>query len=69
MKTLVFDIDETLVIEEASVRDAFIETCRLAEAIHGIPAEDLHPTVREKARELWHQALERQYCLDIGISS
>lgn len=69
MQTLVFDIDDTLVIEEASVREAFIETCRLAENIHGIPAEELYPTAREKARELWRNSPERQYCLDISISS
>jgi putative hydrolase of the HAD superfamily len=69
VQAIVFDMDDTLVVEEAVVTEVFLETCRLAEESCGIPADDLHLTVRKTARELWHQAPVRKYCLDIGISS
>jgi len=69
MQVLIFDMDDTLVIEETSVNEAFIETCQQVEKIHGIQAADLHIAVRQEARKIWHQAPVRQYCLDVGISS
>ena len=69
MEALVFDMDDTLVIEEASASDAFIETCQLAEQRFGISAEVLHATVRETCRDIWCASPARTYCLEIGISS
>lgn len=69
MEAIVFDMDDTLVIEEASAADAFLETCRLAEERFGINTEELHATIRETCRKLWHESPARAYCLEIGISS
>jgi putative hydrolase of the HAD superfamily len=69
MQVLIFDMDDTLVIEETSVNEAFIETCQQVETIHGIKAVELHIAVRQEARKIWHQAPVRQYCLNVGISS
>jgi putative hydrolase of the HAD superfamily len=69
MEALIFDMDDTLVIEEASAADAFLETCRLAEERFGINTEELHATIRETCRKLWHESPARAYCLEIGISS
>jgi putative hydrolase of the HAD superfamily len=69
MEALVFDMDDTLVIEEASAADAFLETCRLAEERFGINAKELHAIIREACRKLWHESPARAYCLEIGISS
>lgn len=68
-KAIIFDLDNTLVAEEESVRLAFLETCRQAEAQYGIAAACLEQTVRQKAAELWRTAPVRDYCVNIGISS
>ena len=69
MEAIVFDMDDTLVIEEASAADAFLETCRLAEERFGINTKELHVIIRETCRKLWHESPARAYCLEIGISS
>ncbi len=69
MEALVLDMDDTLVIEEASASEAFLETCGLAEERYGISADALHETVRETCRDLWRASPARTYCLEIGISS
>jgi putative hydrolase of the HAD superfamily len=68
-KLLIFDLDDTLVVEEASAREAFMEVCRQAEEACGVKAERLYESIRESARSIWHKSPARQYCLEIGISS
>ncbi len=62
-------MDDTLVVDEASAANAFMDTCRLAETAYGIEAEVLYPVIRRASRELWHKCPVRNYCLEIGISS
>ena len=69
MKALIFDLDDTLVVEEASAEAAFLETCELAKVRYGINPQDLHATLRQTCRNLWHDSPARAYCLEIGISS
>jgi putative hydrolase of the HAD superfamily len=69
MEALIFDMDDTLVVEETSAEDAFLETCKLAEERFAINSEEFHATIRETCRELWHESPARAYCLEIGISS
>ena len=69
IKALIFDLDDTLVVEQASAEAAFIETCELVKIKYGINPHKLHNTVRDSCRKIWHQSPARQYCLDIGISS
>lgn len=66
---LVFDLDDTLVVEEAAAETAFLQTCTLAEQRYGVPAEALHATLRQRCRELWHASPARPYCVAVGISS
>jgi len=68
-EAVIFDLDDTLVVEVASADAAFIATCALAHKEYGIDPEGLHQTVRLKARELWYASPARAYCVDIGISS
>jgi len=68
-EAVIFDLDDTLVVEVASADAAFRATCALAHEEYGIDPEELHQTVRSKARELWHASPARAYCVDIGISS
>jgi putative hydrolase of the HAD superfamily len=69
MKALVFDMDDTLVVEMATAEAVFLETCEWARKRFGIDPGDLHATLRETCRSLWRNAPARQYCVDVGISS
>lgn len=67
--TLIFDLDETLIPEHASVRETFLATCLLAKEQAGVESVALSDTVQRCARELWYTACPvRAYCVNIGIS-
>ncbi|UCD50519.1 MAG: HAD family hydrolase [Phycisphaerales bacterium] len=70
MKALIFDLDDTLVVEKASAAAAFLATGELAARRYGLDPHALHATVRETCRELWHHHCPaRPYAVAIGISS
>lgn len=65
---ILFDLDDTLVIEYESAQEAFLNVCR-GLADYGMDPSAMSKTVQEKARELWHGMPTYEYCLRIGISS
>ncbi|MBN2544147.1 MAG: HAD family hydrolase [Spirochaetes bacterium] len=65
---LLFDLDDTLIIEEDSATDAMIETAKLL-AGYNVNVKDFVRTVKLKAREIWKSLPAYQYCVEIGISS
>ena len=69
IKAIIFDLDDTLVVEEPAAVAAFMEVCRQAERHCGVEADKLCSTIRETARSLWRQSPARLYCIEIGISS
>ena len=69
IRNILFDLDDTLVVEEASADAAFLATCEHAHEKHGIDSEVLHQSVRYHARELWRASATITYCRAIGISS
>jgi putative hydrolase of the HAD superfamily len=70
VKALIFDLDDTLVVEKASAAAAFAATCELAARRCGVDPQALHAGVRETCRELWyHHNPARTYVVEIGISS
>ena len=69
VRTLTFDLDDTLVFEEASAEEAFIEAGELARARYGLDPRALHSSVRSCCRELWRASPSLPYCKRIGISS
>lgn len=66
---ILFDLDDTLLVEVASAETAFLATCKLAQEKCGIDVEQIHRTVRDKAHHLWHGSPTYPYCQAIGISS
>jgi putative hydrolase of the HAD superfamily len=68
-EALIFDLDDTLMVEKASAIAAFRESSRPVEKDYGIAAETLGEAARQCCRELWHQSPARQYCLDTHIGS
>ena len=69
IKSILFDLDDTLVVEGAAADAAFLATCERAYEKHGIDPEALHQAVRDRARELWRASATITYCRAIGISS
>jgi phosphoserine phosphatase len=68
-RVLLFDLDDTLVVEEPAAVAAFEATARYAAARHELDAAILAVAARSRARELWHAAPTHPYCLQVGISS
>jgi putative hydrolase of the HAD superfamily len=66
---VLFDLDETLISDEAATDDALRVTCRPATERHGVEAGSLARAVRHHAGELWRAAPTIGYCRAIGISS
>lgn len=50
IRSVLFDLDDTLVVEGASADAAFLATCERAHEKHGIDPEALHQAVRYHAR-------------------
>ena len=69
IRSILFDLDDTLVIEGASADAAFLATCKHAFEKHAIDPNDLHQAVRFHAGELWRASATITYCRAIGISS
>jgi putative hydrolase of the HAD superfamily len=69
MKALIFDLDDTLMVEEASAEAAFRATCGFAAQKSGVDPERLYTNIRESCRSFWHDSPARSYCLEVGISS
>jgi putative hydrolase of the HAD superfamily len=69
IRTLIFDLDDTLVVEEASAEEAFIEAGEAARERYGLDPSELHRTLRKTCRELWYAFPVHAYCKRVGISS
>jgi putative hydrolase of the HAD superfamily len=67
--TLLFDLDETLVVEEPAAMAAFKATAQAAGRRYELDAARLAQDVRHRARELWRAAPTHPYCLRVGLSS
>jgi putative hydrolase of the HAD superfamily len=63
---LLFDLDDTLVLEDGAAKAAFAATAR---TVPGVDATRLAADVRTQARALWRAAPTHAYCHRIGISS
>jgi putative hydrolase of the HAD superfamily len=66
---LLFDLDDTLVIEEPAATASFAATAQAASTRYQVDAERLALTARERARELWYATPAHPYCMRVGISS
>ena len=69
MTAIIFDLDDTLLIEEAAAKSAMLETCEYAKQVCHIESVYLLNTLKTTCREFWHESPAREYCLKIGISS
>jgi putative hydrolase of the HAD superfamily len=68
-RALLFDLDDTLVAEEASAVAAFAATARAAAERCEVDPDGLAACARARARELWRAGPVYAYCRRIGMSS
>jgi putative hydrolase of the HAD superfamily len=67
MDTVLFDLDETLIVEWKSAEESFIET--ISQLNWSTDPDEFVKAIKEKARELWHKLPTIDFCRKIGISS
>ncbi|SES14560.1 putative hydrolase of the HAD superfamily [Gracilibacillus ureilyticus] len=68
VKTIIFDLDDTLLWDKRSVKEAFAATCQLAADKYGVDQEELEAAVREQARELYQSYETYEFTQMIGIN-
>lgn len=68
-RALLFDLDETLMVEEPAAVAAFTATAQFAATRYELDSELLASGARTRARELWYAAPTHGYCKRVGISS
>lgn len=68
IKAIFFDLDDTLLWDQKSVKEAFISTCKLAEERYGIGASQLEESVREAARNIYSSYETYEFTQMIGIN-
>jgi putative hydrolase of the HAD superfamily len=68
-KTILFDLDETLMPELPSNNQAFCDACRHAHERAGIDADALFTRVQETAEAIWKTSAFYNYTESIGIAS
>lgn len=69
VRTLLFDLDETLMVEEPAAVASFQATAEVAAERCGVDPARLALDARSRARELWYAAPTHLYCKRVGISS
>ncbi|QJC54325.1 HAD family hydrolase [Paenibacillus albicereus] len=67
-QAVLFDLDDTLLWDDRSVKEAFRATCELAEARRGTDPDRLEHEVREAARELYSSFETFEFTKSIGIN-
>lgn len=67
IKAIIFDLDDTLLWDEKSVKKAFEETCHLAKEECHINPERLEEAVREEAKQLYPTYETYPFVKNIGI--
>ncbi len=68
-RVLLFDLDETLMVEEPAATASFDATAQVAATRYDIDPVTLAVGARLRARELWYAAPAHAYCMRVGISS
>lgn len=68
IETIIFDLDDTLLWDQKSVKTAFEKTCTYASEKYNVNAEALEEAVRESARELYQSYETYDYTVLIGIN-
>ncbi len=68
-EVVLFDLDDTLIVEKASAEAAFREVSEHARDKYGVDPLMFQSSVRRNARKVWYSLPAHPYCKKIGISS
>ncbi|WCN36293.1 HAD family hydrolase [Aneurinibacillus uraniidurans] len=68
IKAIIFDLDDTLLWDQKSVKEAFVATCNAAKQKYDIDPETLEEAVRKEARELYSSYETYPFTQMIGIN-
>jgi putative hydrolase of the HAD superfamily len=68
INAIIFDLDDTLLVEVASAEAAFLAACELAHHKYGLDPTTLHTTLRREAKALWYASPERAIIERISVS-
>lgn len=68
IKTIIFDLDDTLLWDQKSVKTAFEKTCSYAAAKYEVAPDELEKVVRQEARTLYEGYETYDYTVLIGIN-
>jgi putative hydrolase of the HAD superfamily len=68
IKAVFFDLDDTLLWDQRSVKEAFVATCKVAQKKYGIVPEELEVMVRKEASELYASYETYEFTKMIGIN-
>lgn len=68
IKTIIFDLDDTLLWDKKSVKEAFTATCRKASEKYDLDPEKLEEEVRKAARDLYASYETYEFTKMIGIN-
>ena len=68
INAIFFDLDDTLLWDQKSVKEAFVATCKVAEEKYGVDPEVLEEAVRKEARELYASYETYSFTQMIGIN-
>ena len=68
IKAVFFDLDDTLLWDQKSVKEAFVATCEVAKEKYGVDVEEFEEAVRKEARELYATYETFEFTQMIGIN-
>lgn len=68
IKAVFFDLDDTLLWDQKSVKEAFVATCTYASGKYNLKPEELEEAVRKEARELYASYETYEFTQMIGIN-
>lgn len=68
IKAVFFDLDDTLLWDQKSVKEAFLATCKVAEERYGLDPDQLEEAVRDAARNLYSSYEFYPFTQMIGIN-
>lgn len=68
IKAIFFDLDDTLLWDQQSVKAAFKTTCKIAEDYYGVDSNKLEEAVRDVARNLYTSYQTYSFTQMIGIN-
>ncbi len=68
VKAVFFDLDDTLLWDQKSVKEAFVATCKVANEKYGVDVDEFEEAVRKEARELYASYETYEFTKMIGIN-